>query len=78
MYEDLRNTFNKFGCFKCNLCIFNVMEIDVTYSDSELEDGSVLLFPLKTRDGDLTDVEESLEDSYFCRNFFLYILKMFE
>ena len=39
------------------------MEIDVTYSDSELEDGSVHLFPLKTRDGDLTDVEESLEDS---------------
>ena len=55
---------------------FNVMEIDVTYSDSELEDGS--LFALKTRDGDLTDVEESLEDSYFCRNFFLYIFKMFE
>ena len=54
------------------------MEIDVTYSDSELEDGSVHLFPLKNRDGDLTDVEESLEDSYFCRNFFLYILKMFE
>ena len=54
------------------------MEIDVTYSDSELEDWSVHLFPLKTRDGDLTDVEESLEDSYFCRNFFLYIFKMFE
>ena len=48
------------------------MEIDVTYSDSELEDGSVHLFPLKTSDGHLTDVEESLEDSYFCRNVFVH------
>ena len=48
-----------------------------TYSDSEV-DGSVHLFPLKTRDGDLTDDEESLDDSYCCRSFFLYILKMFD
>ena len=43
------------------MCIFNVREIDSTYSDSEVEDGRVHLFPLKTRDGDLTDVEESVE-----------------
>ena len=60
------------------MCIFNVREIDSTYSDSEVEDGSVHLFPLKTRDGDLTDDDESVKDSYCCRSFFLYILKMFD
>ena len=47
-----------------------------TYSDSEV-DGCIHLFPLKTRDGDLTDDEELLENSYCYRSFFLYILKMF-
>ena len=57
---------------RCILYIFckGILLIS-TYSDSEV-DGSVHLLPLKTRDGDLTDDEESLEDSYCCRSFFVH------